>query len=102
MAEHRIRIWLTAFDHRVLDAAAQQIAETASRTGAVVAGPVPLPTRIRKKTVHRSPFIDKDSRDQWEIRKHKRLVDIIEAGPRTVEQLTKLQLGAGVHVNIRM
>ena len=80
MPQQRIRIKLKAFDHRVLDASAKQIVDSAERTGAVVAGPVPLPTRIRRYTVMRSPFIDKDSRDQFETRTHKRLIDIVEIG----------------------
>ena len=77
MAKQKIRIRLKAYDHRVLDISAQQIVESAERTGAVVSGPVPLPTRIRKYTVLRSPFIDKDSRDQFEMRTHTRLIDIL-------------------------
>lgn len=101
MAQQRIRIKLRSFDHRVLDASARQIVESAERTGAVVAGPVPLPTRIRKYTVMRSPFIDKDSRDQFETRTHKRLIDILEPTSRTVDTLMRLQLPSGVDIEIK-
>ena len=102
MAQQRIRIKLRSFDHRVLDASARQIVESAERTGAVVAGPVPLPTRIRKYTVMRSPFIDKDSRDQFETRTHKRLIDILEHTSRTVDTLMRLQLPSGVDIEIKL
>jgi small subunit ribosomal protein S10 len=102
MSQQRIRIKLRAFDHRVLDASARQIVESAERTGAVVAGPVPLPTRIRKYTVIRSPFIDKDSRDQFETRTHKRLIDILEPTSRTVDTLMRLQLPSGVDIEIKL
>ena len=102
MAQQRIRIKLRSFDHRVLDASARQIVESAERTGAVVAGPVPLPTRIRKYTVIRSPFIDKDSRDQFETRTHKRLIDILEPTSRTVDTLMRLQLPSGVDIEIKL
>ncbi|MYA19580.1 MAG: 30S ribosomal protein S10 [Chloroflexi bacterium] len=98
----RIRIRLKSYDHRVLDRSAKQIVETAERTGAAVAGPVPLPTRIRKYTVIRSPFIDKDSRDQFEIRTHKRLIDIFEPTSRTVDTLMRLQLPSGVDIEIKL
>jgi len=101
-ARQRIRIRLKAYDHRVLDRSAAQIVETAERTGAQVAGPVPLPTRIRKYTVIRSPFIDKDSRDQFEIRTHKRLIDIFEPTSRTVDTLMRLQLPSGVDIEIKL
>jgi small subunit ribosomal protein S10 len=100
--DQRIRIRLKAFDHRVLDASAKQIVESAERTGAQVAGPVPLPTRVRRYTVIRSPFIDKDSRDQFETRTHKRLIDIIEPTSRTVETLMRLQLPSGVDIEIKL
>ena len=87
MAKQKIRIRLKAFDHRILDQSARQIVDAAERTGAQVVGPVPLPTRIEKFTVIRSPFIDKDSREQFEIRTHKRLIDVIEPGSKTVDQL---------------
>ena len=102
MPQQRIRIKLKAFDHRVLDASATQIVESAERTGAVVAGPVPLPTRIRRYTVMRSPFIDKDSRDQFETRTHKRLIDIVEPTSRTVDTLMRLQLPSGVDIEIKL
>ena len=102
MAQQRIRIKLRSFDHRVLDASARQIVESAERTGAVVAGPVPLPTRIRKYTVIRSPFIDKDSRDQFETRTHKRLIDILDPTSRTVDTLMRLQLPSGVDIEIKL
>jgi len=102
LPDQRIRIRLKAFDHRVLDASAKQIVESAERTGAQVAGPVPLPTRIRRYTVIRSPFIDKDSRDQFETRTHKRLIDIVEPTSRTVETLMRLQLPSGVDIEIKL
>src|SRR5213079_377266 len=92
MAKQRIRIRLKAFDHKILDQSAQQIVETAERTGAVVAGPVPLPTRIEKFTVIRSPFIDKDSREQFEMRTHKRLIDVLDPTARTVDALMRLNV----------
>jgi len=102
MAKQRIRIRLKAFDHKILDQSAQQIVETAERTGAVVAGPVPLPTRIERFTVIRSPFIDKDSREQFEMRTHKRLIDIIDPTPKTVDSLMRLDLPAGVDIEIKL
>jgi small subunit ribosomal protein S10 len=102
MAKQRIRIRLKAFDHKILDQSAQQIVETAERTGAVVAGPVPLPTRIERFTVIRSPFIDKDSREQFEMRTHKRLIDILEPTGKTVDTLMRLQLPAGVDIEIKL
>ena len=102
MSQQRIRIKLRAFDHRILDASARQIVESAERTGAVVAGPVPLPTRVRKYTVIRSPFIDKDSRDQFETRTHKRLIDILEFTSRTMNTLMQLQLPSGVDIEIKL
>jgi small subunit ribosomal protein S10 len=102
MPKQKIRIKLKAFDHRLLDQSALQIVEAAERTGAKVAGPVPLPTRIRKFTVVRSPHIDKDSREQFEIRTHKRLVDIVDPTSKTIDELTKLQLPAGVDIEIKL
>jgi small subunit ribosomal protein S10 len=102
MARQRIRIRLKAFDHKILDQSAQQIVETAERTGATVAGPVPLPTRIEKYTVIRSPFIDKDSREQFEMRTHKRLIDVLDPTPRTVDQLMRLNVPAGVDIEIKL
>lgn len=97
-----IRIRLKAFDHRVLDVAAREIVQTAKRTGASVQGPVPLPTRIEKFTVNRSPHVDKKSREQFEMRTHKRLLDIIEPTPQTIDALMKLDLAAGVDVEIKL
>jgi small subunit ribosomal protein S10 len=102
MAKQKIRIRLKAFDHRILDQSARQIVDAAERTGALVVGPVPLPTRIEKFTVIRSPFIDKDSREQFEVRTHKRLIDVIEPGSKTVDQLMRLQLPAGVDIEIKL
>jgi small subunit ribosomal protein S10 len=102
MAKQRIRIRLKAFDHKILDQSAAQIVETAERTGATVAGPVPLPTRIEKYTVIRSPFIDKDSREQFEMRTHKRLIDVLDPTPRTVDQLMRLNVPAGVDIEIKL
>jgi|SRR6202158_2258607 small subunit ribosomal protein S10 len=102
MARQKIRIRLKAFDHRILDQSAEQIVEAAERTGAAVAGPVPLPTRIQKYTVNRSPFIDKDSREQFEMRTHKRLIDILEPTGKTVDTLMRLQLPAGVDIEIKL
>ncbi len=102
MAKQKIRIRLKAFDHRILDQSARQIVDTAERTGANVVGPVPLPTRIEKFTVIRGPFIDKDSREQFEIRTHKRLLDVVEPGSKTVDQLMRLQLPAGVDIEITL
>ena len=102
IAKQRIRIRLKAYDHRILDQSAAQIVETAQNTGARVSGPVPLPTEIQKFTVLRSPFIDKDSREQFEMRTHKRLIDIVEPTPKTVEALTRLNLPAGVDIEIKL
>lgn len=98
----KIRIRLKAYDHRILDQSARQIVEAAERTGAEVAGPVPLPTEIKKFTVNRSPFIDKDSREQFEIRTHKRLIDILEPTGKTVDILMRLQLPSGVDIEIKL
>ena len=102
MPQQRIRIRLKAFDHRVLDRSAAQIAESAERTGATVVGPVPLPTRIRRYTVIRSPFKHKDSQEHFESRTHKRLLDIIEPTSRTVDTLMRLQLPSGVDIEIKL
>jgi small subunit ribosomal protein S10 len=102
MANKRIRIKLKAYDHRVLDNSVRQIVDAAERTGAIVVGPVPLPTRIEKFTVMRSPFIDKDSREQFEIRTHKRLVDILDPGAKTIDNLMRLNLPAGVDIEIKL
>jgi len=102
MAKQKIRIRLKAFDHRILDQSVRQIVDAAERTGAQVVGPVPLPTHIEKFTVNRSTFIDKDSREQFEIRTHKRLIDVVEPGSKTVDQLMRLQLPAGVDIEIKL
>ncbi|GAK32769.1 MULTISPECIES: 30S ribosomal protein S10 [Iodidimonas] len=102
MEAQNIRIRLKAFDHRILDQASGEIANTAKRTGALVLGPIPMPTRIEKFTVLRSPHIDKKSREQFEVRTHKRLLDIIDPTPQTVDALMKLDLSAGVDVEIKL
>ncbi len=102
MNSQNIRIRLKAFDHRVLDASAAEIVSTAKRTGAQVCGPVPLPTKIERYTVLRSPHVNKKSREQFEIRTHKRLLDIVEPTPQTVDALMKLDLSAGVNVEIKL
>ena len=102
VANQKIRIRLKAYDYRVLDQSVVEIVETAKRTGAKILGPVPLPTKINKFTVLRSPHVDKKSREQFEIRTHKRLIDIIEPSPDTVDALMKLNLAAGVHVEIKL
>ena len=102
MDSQNIRIRLKAFDHRVLDQSTGEIVQTAKRTGAQVRGPIPLPTRIEKYTVLRSPHIDKKSREQFEIRTHKRLLDIIDPTPQTVDALMQLDLAAGVDVEIKL
>ncbi len=98
----KIRIRLKAYDHRILDQSAGKIVETAEATGAKVAGPVPLPTRIEKYTVIRGPFVHKDGREQFEIRTHKRLIDIIDPSTKTVDALMRLSLAAGVDIEIKM
>ncbi|MEI7692848.1 30S ribosomal protein S10 [bacterium] len=102
MAATRIRIRLKSFDFRLLDKAAGEIAETASRTGSRVAGPIPLPTKIERYTVNRSPHCDKKSMEQFEIRTHKRLLDILEPSGKTVDELKKLNLPAGVDITIKI
>ena len=97
-----IRIRLQAFDHRVLDQSVSEIVNTVKRTGALIAGPVPLPTRIERFTVNRSPHVDKKSLDQFEIRTHKRLIDIINPTSKTVDELKKLNLPAGVDITIKI
>ena len=101
MDSQNIRIRLKAFDHRVLDQSTSEIVNTAKRTGARVRGPIPLPTRIERFTVNRSPHIDKKSREQFEIRTHKRLLDILEPTQQTLDALMKLDLSAGVDVEIK-
>ena len=102
MDSQNIRIRLKAFDHRILDQSTVEIVNTAKRTGAQVRGPIPLPTDIEKYTVLRSPHVDKKSRELFEIRTHKRLLDIIEPTPQTVDALMKLDLAAGVDVEIKL
>ena len=102
MAGQNIRIRLKAFDHRLLDQSTNEIVGTAKRTGAQVRGPIPLPTRIERFTVLRGPHIDKESREQFEMRTHKSLIDIVEPTPQTVDALMKLDLAAGVDVEIKL
>ena len=102
MDSQNIRIRLKAFDHRILDQSTLEIVNTAKRTGAQVRGPIPLPTDIEKYTVLRSPHVDKKSREQFEIRTHKRLLDIVEPTPQTVDALMNLDLAAGVDVEIKL
>ena len=102
MPKQKIRIKLKGFDHRLVDQAAEQIVGAVERTGAVISGPVPLPTRIEKYSVIRSPFIDKDSQEQFEIRTHKRLIDIIETTSKTIDALTGLNLPSGVEIDIKL
>jgi len=100
--QQNIRIRLKAFDHRVLDASTTEIVNTAKRTGANVRGPIPLPTRIERYTVNRSPHVNKKSREQFEMRTHKRMLDIVDPTPQTVDALMKLDLSAGVDVEIKL
>ena len=102
MANQNIRIRLKAFDHRLIDTSAREIVETAKRTGATVKGPIPLPTKMERFTLLISPHADKDARDQYEIRTHKRLMQIIDPTEKTVDALSKLDLPAGVEVQIRV
>lgn len=102
MARQKIRIRLKAFDHKILDQSAQKIVDTASRTGALISGPVPLPTEKSIVTVLRSPHVNKDSREQFEMRTHKRLVDILEPTPKTIDALMRLDLPAGVDIEIKL
>ena len=102
MAEQKIRIRLKAFDHKILDQSAAQIVDAAERTGAIVAGPVPLPTKLERYTVMRSPFIDKDSQEHYEIRTHKRLIDVIKPSQKTINALMKLNLPSGVDIEIKL
>lgn len=97
-----IRIRLKAYDYRLLDRSTREIVETARRTGAQVLGPIPLPTRISRYTVNRSPHVDKKSREQFETRVHKRLIDIVDSTAKTMDALTQLELPAGVHVEIKL
>jgi len=100
--QQKIRIRLKAFDHKILDASAEKIVDTAKRTGASVAGPVPLPTERNLYTILRSPHVDKDSREQFEMRTHKRLIDIIDPTPKTVDSLMSLDLPTGVDIEIKL
>ncbi|PCH53323.1 MAG: 30S ribosomal protein S10 [Cellvibrionales bacterium] len=102
MRDQRIRIRLKAFDHKLIDASTQEIVETVKRTGAQIRGPIPLPTRIERYTILISPHVNKDARDQYEIRTHKRLLEIVEPTEKTVDALTKLDLAAGVDVQISL
>ena len=101
-AKHKIRIRLKAYDHNLLDKSAEKIVETARRSGAEVLGPIPLPVRIHKICVNRSPHVDKKSREQFEIRTHKRLIDILRPTQETVDSLTQLELPSGVDAEIRI
>ncbi|MBI5081539.1 MAG: 30S ribosomal protein S10 [Chloroflexota bacterium] len=100
MAKQKIRIRLKAYDHRVLDQSAKRIVETAERTGAKVLGPVPLPTRLERFTVRRSPYIDKDSHEHFEVRTHKRLIDVLDPDATTIDTLMRLNLPAGVDIEV--
>ncbi len=102
MADQKIRIKLKGYDHKILDQAARQIVETVESTGAVVVGPVPLPTHIKKFCVIRSPFIDKDSQEHFEIRTHKRLIDIMQTTSKTIDTLTTVNLPSGVEIDIKL
>jgi small subunit ribosomal protein S10 len=102
MASQRIRIRLKAFDHRLIDQSAREIVDTAKRTGAQVVGPIPLPTKMERFTVLVSPHVNKDARDQYELRTHKRLMDIVDPTEKTVDALMKLDLAAGVDVQIKL
>jgi small subunit ribosomal protein S10 len=100
--KQRIRIRIRAYDHKIIDNSARQIVETALRHGVEVLGPIPLPTEVRRYTVNRSTFVHKDSREQYEVRVHKRLVDILSPNPRVIEALTNLNLPAGVDIDVKM
>jgi len=102
METQNIRIRLKAFDHRILDQATGEIANTAKRTGAMIRGPIPMPTSIEKFTVLRSPHVNKKAREQFEVRTHKRLLDIVDPTPQTVDALMKLDLASGVDVEIKL
>jgi small subunit ribosomal protein S10 len=102
MGKQKIRIKLKGFDHKVLDQSALQIVEALERTGAVISGPVPLPTQIKKYSVIRASFIDKDSQEQFEVRTHKRLIDIVETTSKTIDALTSLNMPAGVNIDIKL
>jgi small subunit ribosomal protein S10 len=98
----RIRIKIRAYDHKLIDQSSKQIVDTAKRTGATISGPIPLPTEKTKYTVLRSTFVHKDSREQFEMRVHKRMIDILDPTPKTIDSLTNLNLPAGVDVEIKM
>lgn len=100
--KQRIRIRIKAYDNKIIDSSAKQIVETAQRQGAQVVGPIPLPTETRKYTVNSSTFVHKNSRDQYEMRVHKRLIDILSPTPKTIDALTSLNLPAGVDIEIKM
>lgn len=102
MLSQKIRIKLKAYDHRILDKSVSEIVDTATRSGARVIGPIPLPTDINRYTVLRSPHVDKKSREQFEVRTHKRILDIVEPTPQTVDALMKLDLSAGVDIEIKL
>jgi small subunit ribosomal protein S10 len=102
MAKQKLRIRLKAYDHRVLDQSARLIVDTAERTGATVVGPVPLPTKIERFTVRRSPFVDKDSQEHFEIRTHNRLIDVVDPDSKTIDTLMRLNLPAGVDIEIKL
>jgi len=99
--DHKIRIRMEAYDHKILDQSALEVVETAKRTGAKVFGPVPLPTRIERYTVLRSPHVDKKSREQFEIRTHKRLIDIVDPTAKTMDALNKINMPAGIEIKIK-
>ncbi|MDV2989807.1 MAG: 30S ribosomal protein S10 [Dehalogenimonas sp.] len=102
MGKQKIRIKLKGFDHKILDQSAMQIVEALERTGAVISGPVPLPTHIKKYSVIRASFIDKDSQEQFEVRTHRRLIDIVETTSKTIDSLTSLNMPAGVDIDIKL
>ena len=102
MPQQKVRIVLKAFDHKILDVSATQIVEAAERTGAGVTGPVPMPTTIKRFCVIRSPHVDKDSREHFELRSHKRLIDILDPSPKTIDALTQLSVPAGVDISIKL
>ena len=101
-SEQKLRIKISAYDHKVIDASCKQIIETVLRQGCEVVGPVPLPTEIRKYTVNRGAFVHKDAREQYEMRTHKRLIDILDPSPKIIDSLTSLNLPAGVDIEIKM
>jgi small subunit ribosomal protein S10 len=102
MSEQKVRIKIKSFDHRLADQAVRQIIDAVERTGAIVVGPVPLPTRIEKFCVIRSPNIDKDSREQFEIRTHKRLIDVLHPSSKTIDALSQLDMASGVEIDIKL